>query len=40
MKDIINEKYSLLFGGDALHYCVETHNVKDLELIRSYQEDE
>ena len=30
----------VLFGGSALHYCVETVNIDDVVLVSSYQEDE
>lgn len=30
----------VLFGGDALHYCVETVSIDDVVLVSSYQEDE
>lgn len=28
----------VLFGGSALHYCVETYNIKDLELVTRCKE--
>ena len=33
------DKVEVLFGGSALHYCVETYNIKDLELISRCEED-
>lgn len=30
----------VLFGGNALHYCVEMVSVDDVVLVSSYQEDE
>lgn len=29
----------VLFGGSALHYCVETYDIRDLELISRCEED-
>ena len=30
----------VLFGGNALHYCVEKVSIDDVVLVSSYQEDE
>lgn len=29
----------VLFGGSALHYCVETYDIGDLELVTRCEED-
>lgn len=28
----------VLFGGSALHYCIETYNIEDLELLSRCEE--
>ena len=33
------DKVEVLFGGSALHYCVETCDIGDLELVNRCEED-
>ena len=34
------DSVEVLFGSNALHYCVEMVSVDDVVLVSSYQEDE
>lgn len=34
------DSVEVLFGGNALHYCVETVSIDDVVLVSSSQEDE